>query len=194
MQTCKHTHIRGQGPGLIAAKLSQPVRLKRWSDWELPTFWLTENSVSWYILWWYYCDKDIKVSVQVQAKTVRLINQKMVDRCFPKLKTTSWCVSKCLIFTMLIRNMKMMFSEENKVPRTLLEAGKVAGSATYKHSRAVKYYLVLYGHFVHSVTKIKTVCLLSLFRHKKKKIRSVQLDLSFFPRTAQCSFKNITPY
>ena len=31
-----------------------------------------------------------------------------------------------------------MFSEENKVPRTLSEARMVAGSTTYKHSETVK--------------------------------------------------------
>ena len=49
-----------------------------------------------------------------------------------------------------------LFSEENKVPRTLFEARNVAGSATYK------------DQFVFSVMKTKTVCLFSLCMHKKK--------------------------
>ena len=37
-----------------------------------------------------------------------------------------------------------LFSEENKVPRTLFEARKVAGSATYKQSETVLNCAVLY--------------------------------------------------
>ena len=33
--------------------------------------------------------------------------------------------------------MNKLLLEENKVPRTLFEARKVAGSATYKHSQTV---------------------------------------------------------
>ena len=36
-----------------------------------------------------------------------------------------------------------LFSEENKVPRTLYEARKVAGSATYKQSKVKQYEIVL---------------------------------------------------
>ena len=40
---------------------------------------------------------------------------------------------------LLIKNdiKKKLFSEENKVPRTLFEARKVAGSATYTQSKTV---------------------------------------------------------
>ena len=37
----------------------------------------------------------------------------------------------------LFKKLHKLVSEENKVPRTLLEARKVAGSATYKQSKTV---------------------------------------------------------
>ena len=44
---------------------------------------------------------------------------------------------------------KKLFSEENKVPRTLFEARKVAGSAKYKQSKWNC--VVLFGQFIYSV-------------------------------------------
>ena len=41
-------------------------------------------------------------------------------------------IQKAEIFTFSINWINLLFSEENKVPRTLCEAGTVAGSATYK--------------------------------------------------------------
>ena len=46
------------------------------------------------------------------------------------------------------RRINKLFSEENKVSRTLFEAREVAGSATYKQSKTVCY----------SVMKTKRVC------------------------------------
>ena len=45
-----------------------------------------------------------------------------------------------------------LFSEEYQVPRTLFEAGKVTGSATYKQSKTVWNCVVLKCQFVYSVS------------------------------------------
>ena len=50
--------------------------------------------------------------------------------------------------------MKKRFSDENKVLRTLFEAGKVAGSATYKQSQTVWTVFVLQGQFVYSAYSV----------------------------------------
>ena len=44
-----------------------------------------------------------------------------------------------------------LFSDENKIHRTLLEAEKVAGSATYKQSKTIWNFVVFSSSFVHSV-------------------------------------------
>ena len=59
-----------------------------------------------------------------------------------------------------------LFSVGNKVPRTLFEARKVAGSATCKQSKTVLNCVVLWGHFVYVVMETKIVCLFSLFNVK----------------------------
>ena len=53
--------------------------------------------------------------------------------------------------------LNMYFFKEDQVPRTQFEARKVAGSATYKQSRA--------GRFVYSVMKTKRGCLRVCFEH-----------------------------
>ena len=46
-----------------------------------------------------------------------------------------------------------LLSEEDKVPGTLFEARRVAGSATHKQSKTVWNSVVHQGQFVHSVMK-----------------------------------------
>ena len=53
--------------------------------------------------------------------------------------------------------MNKLFSEENKVPRTLFEGRKVAGSATYKQNKTVWSCVILWGQIVHSILKTKSV-------------------------------------
>ena len=49
---------------------------------------------------------------------------------------------------------KKLLSEEDKVPRTLFEARKVAGSAKCKQSKTVGICAVLYIKFVYSVKSL----------------------------------------
>ena len=46
-----------------------------------------------------------------------------------------------------------LFSEDDKVPRTLFVARKVAGSATYKQRETIWNYIVLQGQFVYQSRK-----------------------------------------
>ena len=46
-------------------------------------------------------------------------------------------------FSYFHNGIKKLFTEENKVPRTLFEARKVAGSAIYEQSEIVWYYFGL---------------------------------------------------
>ena len=75
-----------------------------------------------------------------------------------------------------------LFSEENKVPRTLLEAGKVAGSATYKVSEyeavlsfKFRLFVQLFSH------EHKDSLFVCLFGSEKKK-KSVYFWLKFLPK------------
>ena len=74
-----------------------------------------------------------------------------------------------------------LFSEENKVPRTLLEARKVAGSATYKVSEyeaVLSFKLRLFVQlFSHEHKDSLFVCL-----DQKKKKKSVYFWLKFLPK------------
>ena len=70
--------------------------------------------------------------------------------------------------------MKVLFSEENKVPRTLFEDRRIVGSATYEQSKTIWNCVVLYGQFVYSLYSVMKTWnqsrLFSLFRHKKKSV------------------------
>ena len=81
---------------------------------------------------------------------------------------------RVLTFTILIRWYKLgdiyhfyvwlkkLFSEGNKVPWTLFEARKVAGSATYKHNETAWNCVVLEGQFVYSVYSVMKMKSLSI--------------------------------
>ena len=69
--------------------------------------------------------------------------------------------------------MNELLSEEKKVPRTLLEARKVAESATYEQSKTVPNCVVIYGQFVYSIyslMEIYVVC--SAIQIEKQSIKS----------------------
>ena len=75
------------------------------------------------------------------------------------------------------------FSDENNVSRTLLEARKVAGSATCKQSKTVWNCFVLLDQFVYSAVKTKRVSSFILLKHEQ--IISLLIKMSF-----QCIFKS----
>ena len=81
-----------------------------------------------------------------------------------------------------------LFSEKNKVPRTLFEVRKAAGSATYKQNS------------MKLCRPLTSACLLSLFSHENKESlfiwfvwtlkKSVNEDLCFLIKmSTECTFK-----
>ena len=70
--------------------------------------------------------------------------------------------------------------EENKVPRTLFEARKVAGSATCKQSKTIWKCGVLQGQFVYSVY--------SVVNNRQQREFDYEDFWFCFPNTTHCSF------
>ena len=70
-----------------------------------------------------------------------------------------------------------LFSEENKVPRTLFEARKLAESATYKQSKTAWNCVVLWVQFLYSVSEDLSL----LVKISSPKLRSAPLKLRRLP-------------
>ena len=81
----------------------------------------------------------------------------------------------------IIQNVSDWINKQKKIrSRTLFEARKVAGSATYKQSKTVCNCVVLQDHIVYSVMKTKRVCSFNLLGQKGI---SQWRSFSFFPKT-----------
>ena len=90
-----------------------------------------------------------------------------------------------LILISIITWRNKLFSEEKKVPRSLLEARKLAGSATYEPSKTVRNFGVL---FVSSV--METVCLFSLFLHKNSMVIQSKQVISLLIKMSASKLQN----
>ena len=127
----------------------------------LKTMWESENQL-------FYCKLNSLVSSCSSANFPHLYNLLLVQKSnghYVVLGEENQTHKKLFFFFPPYLN-----NYGKKVPRTLFEARKLAGSTKYKQSQTVWNCVVIKGQFVHSVMKMKRVCL-SVKWNKRNKIK-----------------------